>query len=1113
MPADPDRAHNQPPATGEPAPDGRETSLTGVRGDGTSPRDAAEGGPSPQDTSGARTGSLSQLATDAGFLTEPPTSPTAPDLPDRALGPGPGTVLAERYTLTERIGEGGMGSVWAARQSEPVKRSVAVKLVKAGMDSRSVLARFEQERQALALMDHPSIAKVFDAGMTPTGQPFFVMELVDGQPLTWFCDDERLTPRQRLELFVPICQAVQHAHQKGIVHRDLKPGNILVTRVDGKPTPKVIDFGLVKATEGSLTEMSMATQLGAVIGTLEYMAPEQAAFVGTDIDTRADIYSLGVILYELLTGQRPVDSRRLKQATFTEMVRIIQEEDPDKPSRRLASEATLTELAAARHTEPGKLLSQLRGDLDWVVMKCLEKQRERRYASANGLARDIERYLSDEVVEARPPSTGYRMGKFLRRNRGSALAAAAVTAALIVGVVAFARQARVAGQQRDLARAAGQAEARQRLLANQERDRAVAAEVQAQRDRSRAQGSEAQALEDRNLALEQKRRADSESAAAKAVNDFLQNDLLAQASASNQSGETARPDPDLKVRTALDRAAARVAGKFDRQPELEAAIRNTIGRTYLDLGQYPEAAKQLESAVELYRRKLGANHPRTLSATNQLGDVYRLQGKYAEAEVLCGRVLEISRRVLGPEHPDTLNAMHGVASIYDLQGKYPEAESLYLLVLERRRRVLGPEHPDTLVSMNTLAANYDMQGKYPQADALFSQTLAVRRRVLGPEHPSTLWSANELAWVQIEEGKYAEAEALYLETLEIQKRVLGPEHPSTVSSSNGLAYLYLCKGEYPQAETLWRQALEVSGRVLGSEHPNTLSILNNVAEVCDRQGKYAQAEALNTQALEIRRRTLGPEHPDTLSSMNNLAKVRAMQGKYAEAEALHGQALEISRRVLGPEHPDTLNGMYWMATSTARQGRSDEAEALYRQVLEVRRRTLGPEHPDTLSALAGLASMCQAQGKYSQAETHAAQTLAGRRKALGPDHAETVDGTVSLAVTLQAQEKFAQSETLARQAVELDRQKRPDDWRRFHAESVLGGSLAGQKKYAEAEPLLIGGCQGMAARRERMAVPDLDHLDRALDRVVRLYEAWGKPELAAEWRTRAKTLKAAPASP
>lgn len=1111
MPADPDRAKDLLPAAREQAPDRLETLPIGVRGDGTSPRDAVDGVPPSQATPVAPPAPLSQLATDAGSLTERPGRPTIEDLSDGALGVGPGTVLAERYTLTERIGEGGMGSVWAARQSEPVKRSVAVKLVRAGMNSSSVLARFEQERQALALMDHPSIAKVFDAGMTPTGHPFFVMELVDGQSLTRFCDEARLTPRHRLELFVPICQAVQHAHQKGIVHRDLKPGNILVTRVDGKPTPKVIDFGLVKATEGSLLDTPMATQLGVVIGTLDYMAPEQAGFEGTDIDTRADIYSLGVILYELLTGQRPSDFRRLKQATLTEMVRVIQEEDPAKPSRRLASEATLTELAAARQTEPAKLLSLLRGDLDWVVMKCLEKQRERRYASANGLARDIERFLADEVVEARPPSTGYRMGKFLRRNRGSALAGVAVAAALIVGVAAFARQARVAGQQRDLARAAEQAEARQRLFANQERDRAVAAEVQAMRDRNRAQGSEAQALEDRNLALQQKRRADSESAAAKAVNDFLQNDLLAQASASNQSGQTSRPDPDLKVRTALDRAAARVAGKFDRQPELEAAIRNTMGRTYLDLGQYPEAANQLERAVELYRRNLGTNHARTLSTTIQLGDVYRLQGKYGEAEALCSRVLEISRRVLGPEHPDTLSAMQGVATIYDLQGKYPAAESLYHQVLERRRRLLGPEHPDTLESMNTLAANHDMQGKYASAEALYSQTLAVRRRVLGPEHPKTLWSANELAWVYIEEGKYAEAESLYLQTLEIQRRVLGPDHPGTLSSSNGLAYLYLCQGEYLRAETLWRQALEISRRVLGPEHASSLSILNNVAEVCDRQGKYAQAEALHDQAFEIRRRVLGPEHPDTLSSMNNLAKVHAMQGRYAQAEALQGQALALCRRVLGPEHPDTLNGIYWMATVATLQGRPGEAEALYRQVLEVRRRTLGPEHPETLTVLAALASMYQALGRYPEAENLAAQALAGRRKALGPDHAETLDGSASLTLAWLAQGKFAESETLARQAVELDRRKRPDDWRRFHAESLLGASLAGQKKFDEAQPLLIGGCEGMLARKEQMAVPDLDHLDRALDRVVRLYEAWGRPELAADWRSRAQALNAAQA--
>ena len=1112
MPIDPIRAHDLFSSARDLAPDRCTAFLDEACGADSALRAAVEALLAAEAGGQARSGAPSRLSTTVDPLSRLPTEALTGGFSASPIGIGIGTVLAERYTLTALVGEGGMGSVWAAQQSEPVKRPVAVKLVKAGMDSRSVLARFEQERQALALMDHPHIAKVFDAGMTPSGLPFFVMELVDGQSLTRFCDEARLTPRQRLELFVPICLAVQHAHQKGIVHRDLKPGNILVTVVDGRPTPKVIDFGVAKATEGSLTDLSMATQLGAVVGTLEYMAPEQAGFLGTDIDTRADIYSLGVILYELLTGQRPIDPRRMKRATLTEMVRLIQEEDPLKPSRRLATEATLADVAAARHTDQGRLMSLLRGDLDWVVMKCLEKQRERRYASANGLARDIQRFLADEVVEARPPSTGYRMGKFLRRNRGSALAGTAVAAALVVGVVAFAWQARLARRQRDLARSAERAEAQQRRIASQERDRAVLAEAQAKQDRGRAQASEAQALQDRNLALQQKHRADTESAAAKAVNDFLQNDLLAQASADNQSGQASSPDPDIKVRTALDRAAARVAGKFDRQPELEAAIRHTMGRTYLDLGQYPEAVKQLERAVALYRQNLGGSHPKTLASSIQLGDVYRLQGKYAEAEALCGRVLEISRRVLGPEHPATLNAMQVVANIYYLQSRYPEAEVLYRQALEVRRRRLGGEHPDTLETMNTLAANHDMQGKYPQAEALYSQTLAVRRRVLGAEHPKTLWSANELAWVYIEEGKYAPAEALYLQTLDIQRRVLGPEHPSTLSSENGLAYLYLCQGRYPQAEALWRQALEASRRVLGRDHPNTLSILNNVAEACDRQGNTAQAEALNAEALEIRIRVLGREHPDSLSSMNNLAKVQAVQGKVAQAEALHGQALEICRRVLGPEHPDTLNGLVGLAGVYTLQGRAAEAEALLRQALEIRRRVLGPEHPDTLAVLASLAVLSQRQGRHPQAEAYAAQALAGRRRALGPDHADTLDGMATLALVLLAQGKYAEGETLARQAVELERQKRPEDWRRFHAESLLGASLAGQQRYAEAEPLLTGACQGLLVRRQRLAVPDLEHLDRAIDQLVQLYEAWGRPVQAAGWRTRKEALKAAPAA-
>ena len=346
-----------------------------------------------------------------------------------------GLVIAGRYVLQQKIGEGGMGEVWVAKQTEPVKRKVALKLIKTGMDSKAVLQRFEQERQALAIMDHPNIARVLDGGLTPTGQPFFVMELVNGLPLNKFCDEARLTPRQRLELFVPICQAVQHAHQKGIVHRDLKPANILVTMIDARPVPKVIDFGVAKATSGKLTDESMSTQFGAMVGTLEYMSPEQAGFAGEDIDTRADIYSLGVILYELLTGLRPIDVKRLKNAAVVEMIRIIRDEDPSKPSTRLSTNESLPSVAALRQTDPRKLMSLLRGELDWVVMKCLEKQRERRYETANSLARDIQRYLADEEVDARPPSAAYRLRKFVQRHKGQVIAASLVLLTLAAGIV------------------------------------------------------------------------------------------------------------------------------------------------------------------------------------------------------------------------------------------------------------------------------------------------------------------------------------------------------------------------------------------------------------------------------------------------------------------------------------------------------------------------------------------------------------------------------------------------------------------------------------------------------------------------------------------------------
>jgi serine/threonine protein kinase len=362
-----------------------------------------------------------------GRWIDPADLPSPSEEPGSRIGP---------YKLLQQIGEGGMGIVWMAEQTQPVQRKVALKILKAGLDSRQVIARFEAERQALALMDNPHIAKVLDAGTTPQGSPYFVMELVKGHPITQYCDEHRLTPKQRLELFMPVCQAIQHAHQKGIIHRDIKPSNVLVAPYDGKPVVKVIDFGVAKATGQRLTDKTLFTELGAVVGTLQYMSPEQAELNNQDIDTRSDVYSLGVLLYELLTGTTPLDRKRYQESVFVELLRLIREEEPPRPSARLSeSRDTLPSVSVQRHMEPAQLTRLVRGELDWIVMKALEKDRNRRYETATGFAADVQRYLDDEPVQACPPSAGYRLRKFARRHHGPLLASAVVLLALVGGLV------------------------------------------------------------------------------------------------------------------------------------------------------------------------------------------------------------------------------------------------------------------------------------------------------------------------------------------------------------------------------------------------------------------------------------------------------------------------------------------------------------------------------------------------------------------------------------------------------------------------------------------------------------------------------------------------------
>ena len=614
-----------------------------------------------------------------------------------------GAIVAGRYKLLEPIGEGGMGTVWMAEQREPVKRLVALKLIKPGMDSRAVLARFEAERQALALMDHPSIARILDGGTTRDepggvgpGRPYFVMELVKGRPLTEYCDARRLSIKDRLDLFVQICSAVQHAHQKGIIHRDLKPSNVLVTEHDGRPVPKVIDFGLAKALSavGALTDRTLYTAFGTVVGTPLYMAPEQVGINALDVDTRSDIYALGVILYELLTGTTPLEKRRLEQAAWEEVRRVIREEEPPRPSLRLSSSDALPGLAASRQTEPLKLTRMVRGDLDWIVMKALEKDRTRRYETASALARDIERYLHDEPVEASPPSRRYRLRKFARKHRRLIGTAAGFVLLVAAGAGVSTWQA------------------------------------------MRAREAERAALMARDDAAEQLRQAKRSEARANAVLKFFQDKVLSAARPKGQEGGLSR---DATVREALDRAEPEIATAFAGEPLVEASIRNTLGVSYWYLGDQEKALQQQERAVALRRQELGPEHPETVGAMNDLAIVLNRMGKFAEEQKILEEVVAVKRRTLGPEDPVTLRSVNNLAIVLAMQGLLEDA-------VEARGGNPGNPAPcrgsrvdrHAALGRTTWRSCSRHLGRWAEARPLFDESLQTLRRVFGPDHQDTL---------------------------------------------------------------------------------------------------------------------------------------------------------------------------------------------------------------------------------------------------------------------------------------------------------------------------------------------------------------------------------------
>jgi len=760
----------------------------------------------------------------------------------------PGSCIG-RYKLLSMLGEGGMGIVYLAQQEQPIKRRVALKVIKPGMDSKRVIARFDAERQTLALLDHPNIAHVHDAGTTENSRPYFVMEYVEGLSITEYCDHYKLTIEDRLNLFLQVCHAVHHAHLKGIIHRDIKPSNILVSIQEDQGVPKIIDFGIAKAISQPLTERTLLTENSQLLGTPEYMSPEQAEMGNLDIDIRTDVYSLGVLLYVLLTGVLPFDPKILREGGIDTIRQVIREEDPKTPSTRLTSLGEeATKVAESRSTEVATLARCLHKELEWIPLKAMRKERTERYRSVSELADDIENYLKGTPLIAGPPSTVYRLKKFLGRNKTLVTGIAAVLAVLMAGVVVSALFA------------IGQA-------------------------RARAE-TERQAMD------------------AQAVNNFLSNDLVWLISPFRAWSSEAT------VRSFLDAVSENLEDKFEDRPLIEASIRHVLGTTYQTLTEYKAAEPHLQRALDIRRERLGAEHPLTLDTMANFAWLYWQQSRYDKAEPLAFNALQGRRNALGDEHTNTLISMIALGAVYCWgQGDYDKAEPLFVKALEVSRRVLGQEHRWTVNFMSHLGTLYTFQGRYDKAEPLLLEAVESMPRVWGLEHPYTTMTMRRLGWLYRAQGRHDQAEPLLVDALEVDRRVMGERHPYTMAAMNNLGSLYVDQERYDEAEPLLRKALDAGSQVLGEEHHYLLWFRKGLARLYTKQERYDEAGPILVKAVDIGRRTLGEKHPDTLGSIKGLGVLRTKQKRYNEAEPLLIQALEGRRLRLGDEHLYTLGSL------------------------------------------------------------------------------------------------------------------------------------------------------------------------------------------------------------
>ncbi len=834
---------------------------------------------------------MSQDPTDDSELPQDPDATLGPDIPmdpdaTIAAGPADPAAVADHpgvigpYRIGRRLGEGGMGEVFLAEQTEPIKRSVALKIIKPGMDTRAVVARFELERQTLALMNHPGIARVYDAGQTEQGRPYFVMEFVEGVPINHYCDSKRLTTRQRLALVMDVCTAVQHAHQKAVIHRDLKPGNILITEIDGKPMPKVIDFGIARATEQRDAERTMFTQVGHVIGTPAYMSPEQTDPTNSDIDTRTDIYSLGVVLYELLVGLTPFDTASVYSAGYEAIMKFVREQEAPRPSLRLQhSAAHTTGVAKRHHTESGKLVRTLQGDLDWILLKALEKDRGRRYETANALAMDIRRYLNDEPVLASPPSAGYLARKFVKRHRGGVIVGALTAVVLVAFALTTSLQNRVIRQERD--------------------------------------------------------RAELESAKATALTDFMGEMLVSV-------DPWASGEHDLTVAEAMDRSRAGVDSVFAAQPLVAAEMHATMGQAYLGLQKLTEAEEEVRLGLELRTAALGPDHEDVADGWLFLARIQRFNVQSKEAIDSGRESVRIRELHLPADDPQRLIGYADLIENYVQDRQFVPADSMLSLVdniiagsqddlrahaaamLNLRARIASeertdlaaadslyvesirllrakdPDAPLLTVYLNNAAVNQMTMQDYVKAEATYGDALAMIERQFGTDHPKYALVLENLGGIAFRQGNYDECLANLNRVKEIRSSNMGDTHPTVLRTMLNMATVASASGNPEKAVEIFDEVLPRLISVNGEDHLDTATTLRNLGLAQDKLERFDEAAATFQRSRRAYVKLVGEKHHQTARTDSDLALTRMKQGRWQEAEFLALRGFDVFIEVLEP---------------------------------------------------------------------------------------------------------------------------------------------------------------------------------------------------------------------